>query len=330
MRVVKEYPCCGGRAYVMEHGLASHKTCPKCGTDWMVIGVSVASDTESHSWEWSRMSRTTACLTTYLSRLALYRRKQGSRKWGLSLHNVVDFYLLTNMCVNLSAIGAEALKAQVDSQLSELSNAFALMLRDYLYLASMGEARHGMNGKNLGLRIREFTKIGQGREAACCLGLKYHPDDALPTLVNLFRQGEWKGGYGGKSWGDIAAGALMYNTVPNALFIDHAVDLQHNNGTAFNKASAFKHMRIGKPVLPDWFQSFLNYKAETDCLHGSLGFWNPHEAWTLASTSTVMLGQLYYPLYGEKPVRTVDPEGDTFGVYEYESPEWRREALEVF
>lgn len=115
--------------------------------------------------------------------------------------------------------------------------AFARRLFDYLALACFGEARHA--GDRASHCVEGFPVApGDSRAVAVREAVQYNPRQFLPVLVRLFEEADWESGYGGRSWGRIARAALMYGQVPDVVFIDHCVDLSHNNGLCFDKHEA--------------------------------------------------------------------------------------------
>jgi transcription antitermination factor NusG len=80
-------------------------------------------------------------------------------------------------------------------------------------------------------------------------------EDFMKIAKNVFDDGSWNGGYGGRAWGNICKGWLLLNgaedfyytnikgrknvkaTIPTA--IDHVYQLQHNSDTVFNKLKSY-------------------------------------------------------------------------------------------
>lgn len=82
---------------------------------------------------------------------------------------------------------------------------------------------------------------------------EYSDQQILEKAIWLFGD-EWQDSYGGTPWLDIAKACTKKWTLPNEVFIDHMVDMAHNNGTYFDKQYIFQ--------LNDkhGFQNFLDYK----------------------------------------------------------------------
>lgn len=67
----------------------------------------------------------------------------------------------------------------------------------------------------------------------------YRAQDILLAGVRMFDEFfvDWRGGYGGAKWKDIAKAGLMKGSVSDRIFIDHCVDLSHNNSVYFDKGA---------------------------------------------------------------------------------------------
>lgn len=72
---------------------------------------------------------------------------------------------------------------------------------------------------------------------------KFTSKDLAKGFIYLFRSFEWYPGYGGDSWADIADAYLHLleakTLADKIVWIDHAYDLQHNNGTVFSKVTSY-------------------------------------------------------------------------------------------
>ena len=112
---------------------------------------------------------------------------------------------------------------------------FAYALRDYLTYAVAGEARNG--------RDHATGYIGQIPQCSDRSGIVGHielytPESIAMATKEAFDDANivWKGGYGGERWKNIAEAILLYKRLPRTAWIDHCVDLSHNNGSCFNKS----------------------------------------------------------------------------------------------
>jgi len=170
----------------------------------------------------------------------------------LTFNHVRDFYVLLSIRELVKEHPFRKAWEKLDEDTAEvldrLTYNLSYAMRDYLTLASFGEARHGLYRTNLSIYpdLHVFSMDNSGspllsREITMTEALYYDPRDALPKLVEIFNGGGWSSGVGGPRWGEIAAGALTWWTVFKGMpiaFIDHCVDLRHNNGTAFSKIEA--------------------------------------------------------------------------------------------
>jgi len=72
----------------------------------------------------------------------------------------------------------------------------------------------------------------------------------------------WNGGYGGSAWANIAKGweYLLKSKTLNEkiIYIDHAYDLQHNNGSVFTKVKLY----TGESDSLSWLNNTLNWKRD--------------------------------------------------------------------
>lgn len=109
---------------------------------------------------------------------------------------------------------------------------FANCLFDYLCVAVWGEARHAWD--KCRQAISEIHRA-DNRGACQAAALDYDPRQFLPVIAELFEK-EWTSdAYGGLSWVKIAKAATHYGEWPDTVFIDHCIDLAHNNGPCFDK-----------------------------------------------------------------------------------------------
>lgn len=159
--------------------------------------------------------------------------------------HLCDFYVLDAILhKSKTASGAKwsslADKAQAlqDELVPKLSEA----IYAYLFLASMGEARHAHDNIAKTFYSPDLPFIGNGNSSARQLcykqGKQFDVKASQPGLKQIFGQ-EWHGhGIGGENWYNIADAIEMYWTKPPGFFIDHVADLHHNNGTAFSKETS--------------------------------------------------------------------------------------------
>lgn len=108
---------------------------------------------------------------------------------------------------------------------------------------------------------------------------KMIPNSVEQTLYyeHLFGDYNWKSGYGGKKWAQLAH--ALYNILISetpahkAIWIDHAYDLEHNNNTFFDKARNTKQYRYTKEedwrgASFKWLRHALDWKRDNEDLEG--------------------------------------------------------------
>ena len=122
------------------------------------------------------------------------------------------------------------------SDLLDYKNRFeslvAIMLRDYITLASAGEARWSRSKckeKFLGNYPHGGSRDGVVPYVVMC-----NPKSISKVLVELYGYG-WRDGFGGTKWKRIAKAISFYGVLDNTAFIDHCIDLSHNGGSCFDK-----------------------------------------------------------------------------------------------
>lgn len=132
---------------------------------------------------------------------------------------------------------------------------FASAIYDYTVLAVAAEMRHAPNCASH--YIEDYFSGGHRRNEVYQDCTMYNPDSILTAGFRLFdpQQVEWKQEYGGEKWWHIAKAGLLKGKVSDGVFIDHCVDLSHNNNIYFDKGA-------GIFVLCDCktYNSFLNFK----------------------------------------------------------------------
>jgi len=134
----------------------------------------------------------------------------------------------------------------------------AQILYDYTVFSVLTELRHCNNSNYENPDFDNKT-----RYSVLLLSKIYTAESILKTGVKMFDEdfNPWKEGYGGYPWLLIAKAGLMYKKVPDIVFIDHCVDLCHNNGSYFNK-----HLGIlicTRDYRDSMFDSFLDKKKHS-------------------------------------------------------------------
>lgn len=131
---------------------------------------------------------------------------------------------------------------------SKLANA----INDYTLVVCAGEARHAWRHANFASHAFPHTE-DRSESYRKCTRFSY---DFIKESVNLIfdNNNPWEGGYGGRKWGTIAKSLNYYHKIPDVVYIDHTVDLSHNNSVFFDK---------GADIFTgcgDTYQDFLDYK----------------------------------------------------------------------
>lgn len=98
--------------------------------------------------------------------------------------------------------------------------------------------------------------------------LKLSKTETVQIMKYLYGSVKWGHSYGGEAWASIADGylklALANNTQSRIVYIDHAYDLQHNNGTVFTKVKAYYK---GEQEY-SWIKDALDWKRDQTDLRG--------------------------------------------------------------
>lgn len=139
----------------------------------------------------------------------------------------------------------------------ELSQRWSRGMRDYLLMASAGEARHLPSHWQWG------HAAPQSRHECYLKARKYDPNELGPNLVRVFSDYSWPGGFGGKLWAHCAEHAVAWTPEAGVAWVDHAVDLKHNGGPVWNKPVLWE---FSNSTLMAW----LNFKRYAPNLIESL------------------------------------------------------------
>jgi hypothetical protein len=189
----------------------------------------------------------------------------------------------------------------------------------YLYAACLGEARHARD--TVARERFVASKTSNRREDWFANVVLYRPTkENLETLISVFSQ-EWRSGYGGEAWQDIAIALTEYEKTPPAAWLDHVVDLEHNNGTAFSKPDGEATIFFSV-FYPDRFSCFLDYKFAKDILVKKPSF----EPYLKVSPRIHSLLTKYSLLFKKPEVKHAVPELENLSDY---SVEWGDERIVV-
>lgn len=234
-----------------------------------------------------------------------------------------DFYFLQAMeaAVKMELSSRPELEFQkpVEKFLDDLDTAvdkivpnMALRTMLYLWAASFGEARHAKDSVARDCYISAKIKAARGEWFGNAVN--YPPTKAnIKALKQVFEQ-DWRSGYGGEAWANIVQAIAEYETTPPAAWIDHVVDLEHNNGTAFSKPEGEETLYFSVHY-PHRFSSFLDYKFHKDILV------KPPSYTTSALEVTPKVYSLlsrFSNLFNRPEVKHVIPGLETLSPYEVE------------
>lgn len=110
---------------------------------------------------------------------------------------------------------------------------FAAMIYDYTVKVVAGEMRHA---RRHGTIYCPTFEAGQDRDDIYYDIEYYNPNEILKAGEKIFSC-DWDNGYGGVKWAMIAHAGLLYKKIDTISFIDHTVDLSHNNSVYFDKGA---------------------------------------------------------------------------------------------
>lgn len=185
--------------------------------------------------------------------------------------NILDFYYLEAMVNRAKRLpeaplpSQEKWKSDLERQYEPFVKGFAASVRDYLFLACMGEARHGYayGGTHFPELGNDMSRIEAYRRS-----IRYSPEKNISKLIALFGEYDWyECGYGGPPWGAIATALKLYGQVPDVVFIDLVVSIEHNGGNVFNKTEVSRVIAFKCDLwVYDILKGFLDHKASQDIL----------------------------------------------------------------
>jgi len=131
----------------------------------------------------------------------------------------------------------ERLREEVEAAFESFTFRLARVIWDYLCLISFGEARWAETRLLEGWMLDCFP-IGCTRLQAYKIAKTFDPEKFLPLLEEVF-SGVWQAGYGGQLWLEIVQLARKRKTLPPQVFVDYAIQLEHNYQTCFDKGVLF-------------------------------------------------------------------------------------------
>ncbi len=132
---------------------------------------------------------------------------------------------------------------------------FASAIYDYTALVVAAELRHGKWKASHHIEGYYTESTDRNEVYRDCTYYKAH--DLLSAGLRMFDAGrvDWDDGFGGEKWYGIARAGLLKGTVSDKVFIDHCVDLSHNNSIYFDKSAGIFRLREQKSYI-----EFLDFK----------------------------------------------------------------------
>jgi hypothetical protein len=142
----------------------------------------------------------------------------------------------------------------LDAVTGTFNTTFGAALFDYIVASSWGEAKHSLYECDIAMYTPELNRSSLLPFAT------YDVARLIPLFITLFEDKSWTDCYGGKAWANIARAATEYGKRDLTLWIDHVVDLGHNNGCFFDKGKMF-------PCFLPTILDLLTFKREGSLLY---------------------------------------------------------------
>ena len=132
---------------------------------------------------------------------------------------------------------------------------FASAIYDYTALVVAAELRHGR--LNASHYICGYYTKSYHRDEIYRNCIRYSVRDIFLAGLHLFDPSrvKWEESYGGEKWYHIAKAGLMKGAVSDEVFIDHCVDLSHNNSIYFDKSAGIFNLQNQRA-----YTEFLDFK----------------------------------------------------------------------
>jgi len=142
---------------------------------------------------------------------------------------------------------------------NEYISKFASAIYDYTALVVAAELRHAM--RNASHYIANYYTNSLHRDEVYRDCTTYTPEGILKSGFRIFdpEQVKWSESYGGEKWWNIAKAGLMKGRVSDCIFIDHCVDLSHNNSVYFDKSAGIFYLSEKEK-----YSDFLDWKRICD------------------------------------------------------------------
>ena len=136
---------------------------------------------------------------------------------------------------------------------------FANAIFDYTVLVVAGELRHCASKAShyiYGYYDGECARNDVYNDCAV-----YNPRDILTAGIRMFDTNyvKWGRAFGGDKWYQIAMAGLLKDEVPDCIFVDHCVDLSHNNSVYFDKGAGIFYLDSR-----NLYREFLDFKRSCE------------------------------------------------------------------
>lgn len=137
----------------------------------------------------------------------------------------------------------------------EFNRRFAAAIYDYTALVVAGELRHGE--QRASHSIKGYYEKSYRRDEVYSDCTFYTAESILAAGLRLFNPNlvRWEEGFGGEKWYQIAKAGSLKRNVSDEVFIDHCVDLSHNNSVYFDKGAGIFCLSA-----PERYKDFLDFK----------------------------------------------------------------------
>ena len=152
----------------------------------------------------------------------------------------ISAMLATNQCSNFEPMRHSHSRWYRDFNYfrDEYINKFASAIFDYTVLVVAAELRHCRDKASQYIN-KYYNSWDHPREEVYDVGSEYNANDILMAGIRMFdtKLVNWRSSYGGEKWKQIAKAGLMKGKVSDCIFIDHCIDLSHNNSVYFDKGA---------------------------------------------------------------------------------------------
>jgi len=136
---------------------------------------------------------------------------------------------------------------------------FANAIFDYTVLVVAGELRHCTSKASHYIYGYYNGECERNDVYNDCKG--YNPRDVLAAGIRMFDTAfvEWGRAFGGDKWYQIAKAGLLKDKVSDCIFVDHCVDLSHNNSVYFDKSAGIFYLDSRSH-----YKNFLDFKRSCE------------------------------------------------------------------